>query len=255
MSHLYDKLYEGIDLMHEGMLTEAEKIYRSIIEEFPEHIDAYHHLAILLSSQGRKEEAFQLWKKAVDIGMRCFPENFAVGKDLLEWVFLENRPFLRACHGLGLAYFERGEIEKALSIFNNILALNPNDNQGIRTLAVESNFALDRPEEVLRICSKYPDDAMAGILYGRPLALFQLGKKDKAEKAMREAIKYLPLVAEELVKTKHKKPKGMMNGYLTMGGPDEAFDYWKRVGKYWQKTEGAIDFVKMCLEKYHTKCG
>ena len=156
-----------------------------------------------------------------------------------------------AYDGLGLVYLEKKEVEKALSIFNNLLALNPNDNQGVRDLIVECNFALNRPEKVLRVCDKYPDDAMAHISYGRPLALFQLGKRDEAEKAMKNALKYLPLVAEELIKTKHKKPEGMMNGYITMGGPDEAYDYWKRVGKYWGDAEGAIDFVKECLRKDH----
>lgn len=247
--HLSGKLYEGIALKNEGRLAEAEKVYRSIIEEFPEHIDALHHLAMLLSLQGKEEEAFQLWKNAVDIGMRCFPKNFAMGKDLLEWGFLENRPFLRAYDGLGLAYLRRGDFEKALSIFNNIMALNPDDNQGIRALVIECNLALNRPEENLRICDKYPGDIMPDTLYGRSLALFQLGKKGEAEKAMKNAIKYLPLVAEELAKTKHKKPKSVMKGYLTMGGADEAYDYWQRVGKHWIKIEGAIDFVKKMLRK------
>jgi len=249
--HLDEKLYAGIDLMSEGALKKADKIFRSIIEEHPEHIDAHHHLAMLLTQQGKKEEAFQLWEKAVGIGTQCFSKDFAMGNDLLEWGWIENRPFLRAYDGLGLAYLEKKEVEKALSIFNNLLALNPNDNQGVRDLIVECNFALNRPEKVLRVCDKYPDDAMAHMSYGRPLALFQLGKKDEAEKAMKDAIKYLPLVAEELIKTKHKKPEGMMNGYITMGGPDEAYDYWKRVGKYWGDTEGAIDFVKECLRKDH----
>jgi tetratricopeptide (TPR) repeat protein len=64
----------------------------------------------------------------VEIGKSCFPKNFSPGKDRLEWGFLENRPFLRACHNLGLLYLERGNAEKALSVFEDMLAMNPNDN-------------------------------------------------------------------------------------------------------------------------------
>lgn len=253
--NLDDTLFRSVELMHEERFAEAEKGFRSIIEEFPEHIDALHHLALLLSSQGREEEAFQLWKKAVDIGMMCFPKNFVIGRDLLGWGFLENRPFLRAYDGLGIAYLKMGEFEKALSIFNNILALNPDDNLGVRALAIECHLALNRPEEILKLCDMYPNDILPDTLYGRPLALFQLGKKDKAEKAMKNAIKYLPLVAEELVKAKHRKPKSVIRGYLTFGGADEAYDYWQRVGKRWINTEGAIDFVRECLKKYHKNRG
>jgi len=248
--HLDDRLYEGVDLMNSGGENEAEEIFRTIIKEFPEHIDAYHHLAMVMDSQGMKEESLRLWEKAVDVGMQCFPDDFTVGKDLLEWGWIENRPFLRASHGLGLAYLEKGEVEKAVSIFNDMLSFNPNDNQGIRALLVECNFALNKPEEVFKVCDKYPDDAMADTLYGRPLALFQLGKKDEAEKAMKNAIKYLPLVAKELTKKRHSQPKNMMEGYTISGGPDEAYDYWKRFGKYWKGAEGGIDFVNKYLSKH-----
>jgi len=35
-----------------------------------------------------------------------------------------------------------------------------------------------------------------------------------------------------------------MPGGITCGGADEAYDYWERVGKYWEKSVGALDFVK-----------
>ena len=38
---LNEKLHTGIDLMKDGQLTKAKKIFRSIIKEFPEHFDAY----------------------------------------------------------------------------------------------------------------------------------------------------------------------------------------------------------------------
>ena len=185
----------------------------------------YHHLAMILDSCGKKKEALQLRENAVDIGKRYFFEKFSIGRDHLDWGWLENRPFLRVCHGLGLAYLEKGEVNKALSIFNDLLALNPGDNQGIRALITECGFPLNSPEEVLNVCDKYPEEGLAEILYGRPLALFQLGKREEAEKAMKEAIRLLPLVAKELIKMRHRKPKSAMPGYIKWGGADEAYEY------------------------------
>ncbi|MGC8638131.1 MAG: tetratricopeptide repeat protein [Athalassotoga sp.] len=253
MMALDDKLYKAIDLMNEGSLKEAEELYISLIIQHPNYIDAYHHLAMLLNIKGKNKEAFNMWEKAVDIGMRCFPKNFKIGDDIIEWGFIENRPFFRAYHGLGLAYLGKHDVEKALSIFNDILVLNPDDNQGIRSLVVECNFALKKPDEVLKVCQKYSDDTMGEILYGYPLAFFQLGKKDKAEKKMKEAIGYLPLIAKELIKTRHSKPKSIYGSYLEMGGADEAYVYWERSGIFWKNTEGALEFVRESVKKYDNK--
>lgn len=202
-------------------------------------------------SGGKGKEALKLWNEAVDIGKKCFPENFSIGTSRLEWNWLENRPFLRAYHGLGLAHYKRGETEKSLPIFKELISLNPNDNQGIRGLVIETSLALSKPEGVLEVCELYPDDGMSDTLYGRPLVLFQLGKEEEAGKAIREAITYLPLVAKELTKKNHRRPKGMMDEYVTAGGDDEAFEYWKTYGRFWKETEGAIDLVEMCLIGKH----
>ncbi len=246
---LDEELYDGVSLLDEGMEREAEKVFRTIIEEFPQHIDAYHHLAIACDRRGKKKEALQLWETAVEIGRNCFPEDFSMGTSRLEWGWLENRPFLRACQGLGLAYLERGEIRKSLEIFKDMVSMNPNDNQGIRGLVIETCFMLKKPGEVLKVCDQYPDDAMSDTLYGRPLALIQLGKTKDSEKAMKEAIKYLPLVGKELMKRRHRRPKDMTYGCVTMGGADEAFEYWERYGAYWKETSGAIEFIEKCMTR------
>lgn len=88
-----DSLDEGIDLWHAGHNAEAEQAYRQLIRDFPEFIDAYHHLALLLDSN-RKQEAFLIWQESVALSLSCLSENFFFGNDLLKWVILENRPFL-----------------------------------------------------------------------------------------------------------------------------------------------------------------
>ena len=41
---------------------------------------------------------------------------------------------------------------------------------------------------------------MADVIYGRVLALYQMGLKEEAKTALCEAIEYLPLVAKEIIK-------------------------------------------------------
>jgi tetratricopeptide (TPR) repeat protein len=234
--------------MNEGEFEEAESIFHMILESCPDFLDAYHHRALILSSDSETSEiAFHLWYEAVELGKSCFPKKFDIEKDLLEWGWLENRPFLRNYEGLALAYSERGDVEKGLEIFNQLLSLNPNDNQGIRALAIDANFTLHRPQSVLEISKKYPHDMLSDTLYGKVLALLQLGKNDKATTALQSAYERLPLVAEELIRSRHRRPKSVANGYITVGGKDQAYEYWKSTQDFWKTTPGAIEFVKEFL--------
>ncbi len=245
----YDELHEAIDLWEMGKLAEAERRYRRLIEMYPEFIDAYHHLALAVSDQGREDEAFELWQEAVELGLGCLPGDFERGRHQLPWGILENRPFLRAYHALGLGYLGRGEVEKALGIFEGILTMNPGDNQGVRALVVDCNLWLKRPEAVIELADRYPGDAMEGVVYGRVLALYQLGRRREAEEALEGAIRMYPLIAEELLKTDHPQPEGLRRGWVTMGGADQAYYYWMEQEEYWEETPGALDLVRRCLAR------
>jgi len=241
---LMEKFHGALDLCTQDKIAQAEKLLRAIIDECPEHIDALHHLAIIQGEHGKRQDNFLLEQEAVKVGLNCFPQEFTLGVDLLEWGWLENRPFLRAYCGLGLAYQDRGELEEARSIFLNLLEMNPDDNQGVRALVIECHFALNEPEKVLDVCAIYPDDTLPEVLYGKPLALLQINRPKKARKALKEAINLLPMVAEELIKKQHVEIKGRMDGYVVYGGEDQAYEYWEGSGTYWEQTPGALELIK-----------
>lgn len=234
-------------------LKSAETWLRWLIKKYPYFIDGYHHLAMLLEETERKDEARQLWERAVNIGLQCVIERFCGTGNNLKWGWLDNRPFLRAYHSLGLQYMKEGNLTRAIGIFDTMLKANPNDNQGIRSLLVECYFEVDRPTDVLRVCMLYPNDGMEELLYGKVLALLKLGKKDKAEKALARAVKSSSNIARELSKRTHKRPAGFDERFATWGSESEAFVYWERQGHVWKNTPSAIDFVREYLKKQHTK--
>lgn len=110
--------------------AEMERRLRELIHEAPNFIDAYHHLAMVLEERGKRQEASLLWHQAVNLGLQCFIEQFSAASNRLEWGWLENRPFLRAYHALGLQHVDAGRPGMALAVVWTILALNPDDNQG-----------------------------------------------------------------------------------------------------------------------------
>ncbi len=55
-AELDEQFDEGIGLMDEGEDRKAEKIFRAVIKACPLHIDAHHHLAMLLYNRGEIRE-------------------------------------------------------------------------------------------------------------------------------------------------------------------------------------------------------
>ena len=125
---LRDEFHRGCELYEDGKLDEAEAVFRAVLAQMPDHLDAIHHLAIVQSERQLLGEALDLWNQAVSLGRKAFPKDFRIGKGRLEWGWLDNRPFLRCLHGLALAVYERGEIQEALKLFQELLSLKPSDN-------------------------------------------------------------------------------------------------------------------------------
>ena len=237
-----ERFYTGCERWEAGQTRAALAIFQDLLQRHPEHLDVRESLAHLYEESGQDDRAKALLEEAVTLGRRAFPPAFRP-RDLLEWGWLENRPFLRCLCSLGLCDEWEGRLEEALAIYQELLSLNPNDNQGVRALAVTVLLALKRPEEALKVCMAYPDDGLPEVAYGRALALFQLGRDHDATTALREAVRWRPRVAAELLKTRHRRPPSSIPGYITMGGTDEAYEYWQHNGRFWGETEGALPWV------------
>ena len=232
LREVYDDFDYGCILLEEGEVTKAEKLLRKVVRKAPLHIDALHHLAIIQDVKGETEEARKLWTKGVEAGRSALTKKIKPG-DLFEWGWIENRPYLRCLDGLATRTLQDGDTAQAMSMFEELLSFNPNDNQGVREDLVEIYLEQNELKKAVELCRKYKDDILVGVSYGYPLTLFKLGKREQASKMIKKVIKKSPKIAKELFKKSHKKPKSEMPGYLAVGSWDEAYIYWQRYGKFW----------------------
>jgi hypothetical protein len=83
-----------------------------------------------------KMESYHALREAHRIGLAAFPTTFR-DKDLLEWGFIENRPFLRACFNLALHMADTPMAVEAEQIFTRLVKISPNDNQEARYLLLK----------------------------------------------------------------------------------------------------------------------
>ena len=91
-------------------------------------LDAHAHLGNLEFDHSPKL-AIAHYEIGMRIGELSLPPDF---DGLLRWGHIYNRPFLRCLHGYGLCLWRMGQLADARQVFERILSLNPNDNQGVR---------------------------------------------------------------------------------------------------------------------------
>ena len=60
-------LQQGVAAHREGKLSEAERLYRAILQSQPAHPDANHNLAVLAISVNKADEALPLFKTALEV--------------------------------------------------------------------------------------------------------------------------------------------------------------------------------------------
>lgn len=100
-------------------------------------IDAYAHIALYYMGDARSEQRVQqarrCYQAGVEVGEQALPLNF---NGLLPWSWIDNRPFLRALHGLGLCRWRLGDFAAAAEIFRRIFMLDPEDSLGVAVLPI-----------------------------------------------------------------------------------------------------------------------
>ncbi|MFE9424178.1 hypothetical protein ACFYNO_14565 [Kitasatospora sp. NPDC006697] len=125
-----------------------------IVAAEPRDVDAYAHLGSLALQRHDGEfgdlisyvgptaadrrrhlkEALAWYEAAVAVGEASLPMIF---HGRLPWSQMDNRPFLRAVHGLALTLWRLGRFNSAELVLVSLLYLNPTDNQGARELLAD----------------------------------------------------------------------------------------------------------------------
>lgn len=240
----HEELDQAIDLWHQGKHSSAELILKGIISKNPYHIDAYHHLSLIMEELELDFEAYLCCREAVRIGLSVIPDGFSWNSSKLPWLNLDNRPFLRAYHNMGLWLEKRHELEEAILLFKDMLSVCPGDNLGVRYLLPKLFLEKGDLLAVIRFCKEHHDDYSPEIMYTHPLALVLSGDVDKATPLLAEAISSFPLVIKELIKKRHARPKNSSPGSITFGGADQAFEYWVQYGKFWSSSKKAMELIE-----------
>ena len=225
--------------MEAASKEEARKLAEQALKLDPDCVDA---LVIRAQAQrlSQKEYIARL-RVAVEAGKRSLGSDFIRQNTGHFWGMVETRPFMRAKRELGMALMDYDQVEEAISQFEEMLELNPNDNQGVRDILLGLYLREGDLGGADRLFRKYKGDCSAVFSWGRVLRDLVAGDLAAAggalQKAMRSNAHFGGVLTGRDCVPKH------LPDYYSPGSEDEAAYCLLWLGPAWMKHPRAVAWV------------
>lgn len=191
-------------------------------------------------------EARELFERAVAAGEEAVRLEF--GPDALTehagyfWKILHTRPYMRALADLSGCMWGMGEKEESVALLREMLRLNPNDNQGMRSPLVFRLFCLGDLDGVEDLLETYREPMLGEWGWNMALLLFRRdGDSARAASALDDAFETNPFVPGLL--TGARRMPASMPEYYSPGSLEEAVFYVFLNAGSWSDTKGALIWV------------
>jgi hypothetical protein len=123
-----DPILEAAERRSAGDERGAYDLLMNLLAKDLRCLDAHAHLGNLEFERNPKQ-ALRHYEMGTTIGGASLGKDFGA---VLAWGLIDNRPFLRCLHGVGLCAWRLGDLRVAKAVFTKMLWLNPSDNQGAR---------------------------------------------------------------------------------------------------------------------------
>lgn len=182
---------------------------------------------------------YQRARELVDAALGALPEP----PRRIEWGFWENRSLLSLLLYRAHWLARQGYIEAALGAAEELIAWNPNDNQGVRDFLGIGYARTGRFADLLALAERYPDD-YAATRYNLVLALYALDRRGEALTALADVARELPKPLKMLLADNPKLAKPDDFG-IQVGGAYEAWLYREAMLDVW-RASGALDWLRAC---------
>lgn len=226
----------AFDAMEAGSEAGARRLAKRALKLDPDCVDA---LVLLTSLEARSaKEAIAGLQKAVAAGERSLGPQFIAENKGHFWLILETRPYMRALGELANLLRGEGLRLEALKIYEKMLELNPNDNQGVRDVLLGLYLAGGELAAAGKLLKKYELDSMANFAWGRALERYLAGDLKGAAAALKKARKANGFV--ELYLTGQKPIPKEMPGMYSPGSEEEAILCMDMLAAAWVEHKDAL---------------
>ena len=233
----------AFDAMEAESEAEARKLAKRALRLDPDCVDALVVMASIESdSPGKMIEGLQ---KAVAAGERSLGAQFIRENTGHFWMLIETRPYMRVMAQLAGLLRAEGLNLDAIKLYQKMLALNPNDNQGVRDPLLGLYLAFRSLDEAGKLLHTYKEDASANFAWGRVLERFLCGDLPGAATALKKARKTNRFV-ELYFSGKKSLPKEMPQIY-SPGSEEEAVLVLDNMSFAWAEHKEALLWLMVQL--------
>jgi hypothetical protein len=192
-------------------------------------------------SQRSPEKTLEMLEKTVRLGEVQLTGAFRdhVGKF---WLLVETRPYMRARLQLIHVLISQGQHEQAIAHMEDMLRLNPNDNQGVRWLLLEWYCNMNWMDKAWQLLARYPNEGTPFMVLTRICLEFQKsGPSDALEALLKEQLKSNVHMAPKLLAQEEVSPYSVNT--FAVGEEDEADAYCQCFRSLWKATPGALPWL------------
>jgi tetratricopeptide (TPR) repeat protein len=237
-----DLAYQAMDASSE---REARRLAERALKLDPDCVDA--RLVLMECETLTIEEHLERLKATVAAGQRSLGADFFRENRGHFWGVLESRPYMRARFQLGVLLLMLGRHEEAIREFEEMLELNPNDNQGVRDELLGLYLLTDRLDGADRLFRQYRDDCSATFAWARVLRDWIAGNIGAATRALDAALKRNRHVADLLAG--RKKLPLPPSDYYALGSREEAVHCVLAQGEAWLSHPAAPEWLRAALQR------
>ena len=234
-----DRSQELVYEAYEQTASKGKKLVKQALELDPNNTDAYNYLA---SQEKNIDNAIKQYEKGIKAGEKVLGKKFFKEEKGSFWGMPETRPYMRAKAGLAHCFYAKNEVDKAIEIYEEMLELNPDDNQGIRYILSSLLLSKNDLTSFEQFIKTNEDEDCAVWNYNNALYNYKKsGKTAKSEKILLKAFNSNKFVIAYMLGYK-EMPKEQPQ-YIGIGDENEAVSYVGDVWAIWEKTDGALDWL------------
>lgn len=236
-----DLIYEAYDLP----VSDGKKLVEKAMKLDPDHPDIYVYLAEI---EPDIDKALSFYKIGVEAGEKSLGKNMFIDDKGHFWGIFETRPYMRARAGFADCLQAIGEKDQAIKHYQEMLELNPHDNQGIRYLLATLLLEQDNEENYKSLLKQYDEEGSAVWMYNLAIYAYKKeGKSKESEKALLEAFQSNHHVIDYMLGI--KKMPDELPAYIGIGDENEAVSCVYDTLNLWNSTKGALDWLHEFKQK------
>jgi len=230
------------DLMSQAYDSDPEegiRLAQQALQLDPENVRAYNYLA---QNESNPEKSFILLKRAVELGEKQLGDQFFKVNKGHFWGLIETRPYMTAKFGMAQYLEAIGREKEAIKIYQEMLKLNPNDNQGVRYELARLLLINYRYDLFYKLHKKYKGEESAFWLYNYAYFVFKThGTGKTSDEALNKAYMANKHVIGIII-GKEKMPDDLKE-YYSPGQTDEAAFYLMDNIEMWMKDKETVRWV------------